>query len=273
MKCTKLCSVTLWKDSFLCSVSLIAAIETLCAIADFSINDICNDLKWWNKGLIIFQVFVLLFLITGCIKAISANRSVSLKIRGVSIKIKTGNIFESTDWKLIPFNEFFDTQVDDVVIARNSLNGKFIDSLSDIDDLNRIIAAAENTPGMKYKKKSGRTCYQLGQIIPYQDYMLLAFSHFENNQAKLSQNDYEACLRTMWNEISRVYANRPVTIPLLGGGITRITDKNDFHLLRCILCTLKTSNAEIYQPITIILTKESMDKINLYDIKKHFSHV
>lgn len=102
--------------------------------------------------------------------------------------------------------------------------------------------------------------------------MLLAFSHFENNQALLSHNDYEICLRTMWKEISRVYANRPITIPLLGGGITRITDKNEFQLLRCILCTLNTSNAQIYQPITIVLTRESIDRINLYDIKNYFSH-
>ena len=129
---------------------------------------------------------------------------------------------------------------------------------------------AEDIPSMKRKTKAGRTYYPLGRIITYQDYLLLAFSHFENNQAKLSHNEYEICLRAMWNEISRVYAHRPVTIPLLGGGITRITDKNEFHLLRCILCTLKTSDAQIYQPITIVLTRESIDKINLYDIKKIF---
>ena len=75
------------------------------------------------------------------------------------------------------------------------------------------------------------------------------------------------CLRVMWNEISRVYAHKPVTLPLLGGGITRIADKNETQLLRCILCTLKTSNAQIYKPITIVLTREALDRINLYDIK------
>lgn len=74
----------------------------------------------------------------------------------------------------------------------------------------------------------------------------------------------------MWNEISRVYANKPIASTVTWGGITRITDKNEFNLLRCILCTLKTSNAPIYQPITIVLTRETIDKINLYDIKKIF---
>ena len=70
------------------------------------------------------------------------------------LKLKKGIIFESTDWKLIPFNEFFDTTVDDVVIARNSLNGKFIERLQDIDDLKRQINEAEDVPRMKRKIKA-----------------------------------------------------------------------------------------------------------------------
>lgn len=270
MKISKLHSKALWTDSFLYAVSFIAAIETICAIADFSITDVANIQKWWEKGLIILGVFLLLWIIIAVVKALRADHAITLKIRGTTVRIEEGDIFKSPNWKLIPFNEFFDTKVDDVVIARNSLNGKFIERLQDIDDLNKKIDEAEDIPGMKRKTKAGRTYYPLGRIITYQDYLLLAFSHFENNQAKLSHNEYEICLRAMWNEISRVYAHRPVTIPLLGGGITRITDKNEFHLLRCILCTLKTSNAQIYQPITIVLTRESIDKINLYDIKKIF---
>ena len=40
MKLSKLYSKSLWKDSFLYAVSFIAAIETICAIANFSITDI-----------------------------------------------------------------------------------------------------------------------------------------------------------------------------------------------------------------------------------------
>lgn len=42
MKLSKLYSKSLWKDSFLYAVSFIAAIETICAIANFSITDISN---------------------------------------------------------------------------------------------------------------------------------------------------------------------------------------------------------------------------------------
>lgn len=270
MKISKLCSAALWKDSFLYAVSGIAAVETICGIASFDIASAFCINEWYEKALMILIVFVSLWIVTAGVKAIIANRSVTLKLKGVTVRIAEGDIFKSADWKVIPFNEFFDTAVDDVVVARNSLNGEFICRLEDKEELNESIRNAGDLPWLKRSVKHDRVCYPLGRIIPYHDYMLLAFSHFENSQSVLSHDDYETCLRTMWHEISRVYANKPITIPLLGGGITRISDKNEFQLLRCILCTLKTSNAQIYQPVTVVLKREVLDKINLYDLKKLF---
>ena len=87
---------------------------------------------------------------------------------------------------------------------------------------------------------------------------------------KLTQKDYENCLRVMWAEISRTYANKPIFIPLLGSGITRFDGtphKSNFDLLRCMLCTLRTSGVNINQTITILLTEEAMQSINIYEIK------
>ena len=160
------------------AVSFIAAIETICAIANFSITDICNIQKWWEKGLVIVGVFLLFWLIISVVKAFRADHSITLKIKGINVKIEEGDIFESTDWKLIPFNEFFDTTVDDVVIARNSLNGKFIERLQDIDDLKRQINEAEDIPEMKRKTKAGKICYPLDEslyikIICYWHFLIL----------------------------------------------------------------------------------------------------
>ena len=272
MQLKKLLSKILWTDSFTVAISIIAATETLMAITDFRIQDIVEIDSWWMKTLIIIGVFLSIWAITSYIKAYRANKEITLKIRGIKVTIKVGDIFKSSDWKIIPFNEFYDTKVDDIVIAHNSLNGKFITQyLSSEEELHQTLAQAGDIHGLRRRVIGGRSVFPLGRIITFKDYMLLAFSHFEYNQAKLSHKDYEGCLRTMWKEISRTYANRPITLPLLGGGITRfedISEKSESHLLRCLLCTLKTSNAQIYQPITIVLTKEAMDNINLYEIKK-----
>jgi hypothetical protein len=99
--------------------------------------------------------------------------------------------------------------------------------------------------------------------------MLLAFTHFENNEARLTQKDYEDCLRVMWKEINRTYADIPIFIPLLGSGITRFEERQHTNsdLLKCMLCTLRTSNADIKQPITILLTEKVIQDINMYEIK------
>ena len=273
MKIQKLISASLWKDSIGYSVGSLAIIETILAIADFSIGDIW-DITWYARlGIILVILVVLSILIALCI-SYKSNQSVSIKIRGIHLTIKEGDIFKESGWRLIPFNEFYDTQVDDIVIAKNTLNGKFITNyVFDIDDLKYTIKKAKDTITLKHTLKNGKKSFPLGRIILYQDYMLLAFSRFVDNQAYLTHSEYEECLRTMWQEISRTYANKPIVIPLLGSGITRfehMSEKNNFHLLRCLLCTLKTSTAQINQPITIVLTRDTLDTINLYEIKKIF---
>lgn len=74
----------------------------------------------------------------------------------------------------------------------------------------------------------------------------------------------------MWKEIRRLYANKPVTLPLLGSGITSfdgIPHKSNFDLLKCMLCTLKASSENFNQSITIVLTKDIIQEINLYELK------
>ena len=155
MKISKLHSKVLWKDSFLYAVSFIAAIETICAIADFSITDVVNIQEWWEKGLIILGVFLLLWIITAVIKALRADHAITLKIKGITVRIEEGDIFKSPNWKLIPFNEFFDTIVDDVVIARNSLNGKFIERLQDLAVWYEEFDGAGEIPSLWWRAEAG----------------------------------------------------------------------------------------------------------------------
>lgn len=111
MKISKLHSKVLWKDSFLYAVSFIAAIETICAIADFSITDVFNIQKWWMKGVIILGVFLLLWIVTAVIKALNADHAIILKIKGITVRIEEGDIFKSPYWKLIPLMSFLTQQL------------------------------------------------------------------------------------------------------------------------------------------------------------------
>lgn len=265
----------LWHDGFTIALGILAFVETISAVADIQLGQIVPISTWYMRLLAIVGILLFIWFVTTFIKYCCSKKSLSLTIRNISVTIKEGDLFKQEDWKLIPCNEYFDTTVDDVIIAHRSLHGMFIDNhVKDVDDLKHTITNAKKDiiKGLQDKPLSrGRVKFPLGRIIPYQDYLLLALTHFdEENKAYLTQNDYEACLRAMWQEISRVYAKRSISIPLMGAGITRfegVYEKSEERLLRCILCTLKTSDAQIYEPIQIILDKKTLSKIDLYNFK------
>ena len=266
-------SPTRWKDSFTVAFVILATIETIFAISEISLKGNFGINSWITKLFVLLGLFLLLVVATFIIKYFQTKKGISLKIRNIQVNIRQGDIFKANGWKVIAFNEHFDTIVDDKIIAHNTLNGIFIDKyVKNINDLNSVIAVEldNNHKNDKYIKND-KKAYPLGKIITYNDeYMLLAFSHFnENNETQLSPKDYEHCLRIMWKEIRRTYAYKPIFIPLLGSGITqfeeRLHTKSD--LLKCMLCTLRTSSADIKQPITILLTEETMQDINIYEMK------
>lgn len=103
---------------------------------------------------------------------------------------------------------------------------------------------------------------------------MLAMSHFDKqNQAYIHINEYESMLTNMWYEIRRVYAGKKIVIPLIGSGITTMTgikEKNNTMLLKCMLCTLKRSRFQPKNGITIVLTDEAMNSIEMVKIKEEF---
>ena len=257
------------KKSLYSAFSIVAGISTIAGLWGYTIKDIIDNLKWWQYGIILLSGFMILsfgiFLILNKLK----HKSYNTTINGMAVKIKVGDIFCEQGLKVIPFNERFDTKVDDIVIAHNSLNGKMIDNyVTDIDSLkSNIQSSRTDTSPFKPNEENGKYIYPLGRIIKYNDFLLLAFSHFdEQNRAFIGIGEYEQLLIRMWSEIRRVYAAKPVIIPLLGGGITTIdgiNDKNYTDFLKCILCTLRSSKFQFNQGITIILTQDAIEKIDM----------
>ena len=72
-------------------------------------------------------------------------QNVSMKINKTNVTIKCGDIFKEEGLKVIAFNEYFDTIVDDDIISRNSLNGIFINShISSVAELDKAISENEH---------------------------------------------------------------------------------------------------------------------------------
>lgn len=205
---------------------------------------------------------------------------VSLRINNSTVNIFYGDIFKQKGYKVIAFNEYFDTIVDNRLISENSLNGQYIKKyVPNVDDLDKTISRDRHIKEPLYsvdnisKKHGKKTRYHLGVICKNGDYFLLAFSHFDDQyRANLTLQEYTACLMKMWSEIDVLYNGKTVSIPLLGSGITRFKDceMSDQELLEIIIWTLKISKVKFTYPSTmnIVLSESRKDKINLYSLKE-----
>lgn len=206
--------------------------------------------------------------------------TLKLNIEGSPLEITFGDIFDKKGLKVIAFNEYFDTQVDDKIIGKNSLNGLFINKfIDDITEFNNLISndehLSERVISENKTRKTGKiTKYKLGSIFVFEDFLLTAFSHFDkDNRAYLSMQDYISCLLEFWNEIDIIYAGRTIVLPLLGSGITRFKgyeNVSEQELLEIILWTFKVSRIKFRYPskVKIIISNDKMDKISLFNLSK-----
>ncbi|MGG0655936.1 macro domain-containing protein [Rummeliibacillus pycnus] len=229
-------------------------------------------------------IFLVLLLVIYFVVWVYANRlaETTLSIGGTSVQIKKGDIFREDGLKVIPFNEYFDTIVDDRIIGKKSLNGQYIIKIfPDVDKLSKRIKEdkdlniPENILCKNVPREGGTTKYKLGSSIVIDEYVLTAFSKFNNkNEAELTMTEYINFLLQFWNEINRVYAQKSVTVPVFGSGITRF--KGGFNeieideLLNIMLWTFRISETRFKYPakLTIVIYGDLFDKINLFSLQE-----
>jgi len=257
---------------FLGKVSIISAFFTII----FIFVDIPAKYKPC-AGVLVVLIFVCLYL--GLWWWYNKLKRVNLLIEGSRVIVKTGDIFKQSGLKAIAFNEYFDTQVDDKIISKKSLNGIFIDKYSNrsLDELDRLIDSYQFDEddllehGVERIGKSKR--YKLGTICILDDYLLVAFSKFDRqNKSILSMPEYLGFLISFWDNVNRVYSQKDVTVPIFGSGITRIKEhKNitDEDLLKIMLWTFRISEMRFKYPakLSVIIHEDKIDSINLLDIK------
>lgn len=250
-------------------LSLLSTILSFLMVFDYNI---------FIKVLLLFLVAIIL-VVKHCCSWNSANNSKIFKgkFNGTDVIVKFGNIFEQEGCKVIAFNEYFDTLVDNNIISEKSLNGAFINQYhGGKEKLDEVIVGNERLNDNIIERDvvrphGGKTeKYRLGTICPVDNDFLLAFSHFDDkDRAYLSVEDYISCLMHMWNELDRYYASRDIVIPLLGGGITRFNDSriNPQELLRYMLITYKASRIRFKNSkLVLVLSEDIESEINLFEL-------
>lgn len=309
----------LWRDMTLV-ISIVAAVETIAL-------GVCTQCPCAGStiGILCFAAFVCIYIV----KLILVNRMKSreLTIRKTKLKIKFGDIFEEKGRKVINFNEYFDTQVDDKIVAKNTLNGiverrigkLYLNQIKDSKEVENVpfslldekiktkiykqvtlsddeilqvgqcvvdFCIKNDTRILDRLRKTGCSrlhggktdAFELGTICPFLDYgpenefFLLAFSKFDkDDKAFHTVTSFVSCLMFMWEELDALYAQKPIALTLLGGGITRFkgADLSNQELLKLIVWTFKQSQVDFVEPasLTIVLGAGTEADFNLYEIE------
>jgi len=205
----------------------------------------------------------------------------SFKINDTLIEVKIGDIFNEKGLKIIPFNEYFDTLVDNEIISSKSLNGIFLTKILNKNEVKEFESLIEEKKKQSIKKNESRTKgnkekFELGTMIKYKDFLCFAFSKFdEYNRAQLSYKDYISFLFDLWLEVDKIYSQRCICIPLIGSGITRFNNNNNINeqdLIKTILWTFKLSGIKLKEPakVKIVISEDKKDKINFYKLKEEY---
>ena len=206
-------------------------------------------------------------------------KKVAVTLNDSVIEICEGDVFKQEGFKVIAFNEYFDTKVDNNIISSKTLNGEYIKKhvknvrQLDIDIKKKL---KDKKIGVRSERRDGKKdVYKLGTIFKHNKFLLVAFSHFdESNKAYLSMTDYVSCLIEMWNEIDKYYNGTNVVLPIMGAGITRFKGKklSEQELLEILLWSFKLSDFKLAQTakIQIVAKSEIVDKIDLYKIQQEF---
>ncbi len=122
-------------------MAIIGAISTIMAVVGVSLIDLLPKGSGCLFRLFVFVVlfFILIAILAAVVTYRRSRSGVHLAINGMDIDIVVGDLFATDGVKVIPFDEYFDIQVDDKVISRNSLNGIFIKRYADWNTLKRTV--------------------------------------------------------------------------------------------------------------------------------------
>lgn len=184
--------------------------------------------------------------------------SIQLDGTNYKIEVKYGDIFDiENSKKVIPFTECYTTQTGDGPneIKEKSICGQFL-ALNNIDKIRETVNNNENIKSNLRSKYQNLSCYESGVLIPYNQYLLMAFSKLnENGLAEMTYKEYVKSLFKLWKEIDKYYGDNDVCIPIIGSGRTRIGDKKytKQDLVEIIIMTYKLSRHKLKSSNKLII--------------------
>ena len=190
------------------------------------------------------------------------------------IRVKFGNIFEEEGWKAIGANDFFDSIVDEDLISSKSLHGHVLSTYWHDDRENwksQITASLRDAQGtIESRSRGNRIRYPIGTTARActadQKFLFVALGKTNpaNNVTSATAETLIKAVRGMAAEARAACSMEPLSIPLMGSGLSRVGIKNSALVDLIITAVLEEGrHGRITGEINIVLPEAKAHEINL----------
>ncbi|MGW6731625.1 macro domain-containing protein [Streptomyces sp. NPDC055013] len=201
---------------------------------------------------------------------------------GFRVTVTIGDLFDQPCHLVIGFNDVFDTDTaDDVVIARRSVQGQFLQRVyaGEIERLDRelAVALAGKQPvevEQRTIKRAGKLSrYPVGTVVvlgsPTQRFFLSAYGIMRNDLTVTSGADQIwQSLGELWGAV-HVHARREtVAMPVIGSDLARIDSLDRAGLINLILLSFVTRSRQsvVCKELTIVVRPEEYERIDMLEL-------
>lgn len=211
-----------------------------------------------------------------------------------TVVVQKGNIWDVKDGiVIVPVNNFFDTQVDDIVIGKNTLHGQFVDLYKKrypTKNLNQEIRKALQADNIKssgtYSNRKHviedgedySKAYPLGTVARLKEgnlqYYLVVVTEFDEENHIINQPEmYPMILLKLIKQIDKWNSGVPVYLPIIGSGQMGLPLTKQGIVAEMLSCFNMAEHYVAIGGTTILVYEKDMRDVSLNRIKYQFSKI
>lgn len=230
-------------------------------------------------------IALLLFLVQGCWVEGFLRKSADLALNGVGSKIRVlkGDIFQQEGLTVVQVNDFFDTLVDDIHIASDSLHGELVKrfwggNTADLDEQIEQALAGVHYEEVERDGKVKTRRYPIGTCAFVKSefgkrFLLVVLTHTDPKTHETT-SDYEDLTKAIECALvaARQYANgMPVSFPVMGGRNAKINLPRQILFNTLLSGIVAESNKRrVAEQINIVLWGKTYGLMNLANLREQW---
>ncbi len=207
--------------------------------------------------------------------SIRKKKSIKLSLsERVKASVYYGDIFNKNRIIIIPVNEYFDTLVDDRVIAGNTLHGMFIKQFFGGDEKAlraQIIHSLSNKPFIEINQNrnlGNKKRYELGTVAEVvkdsKIFFLVALTRFNgNHRAEVNNSEYQRVICDLFTYVNQFSQGRKIHLPLIGAGHSGVNLSKQKLLEFLLFAISMNDNLTLINGVDIVLHSSIENEINL----------